>query len=66
MKKGIDISYHQGAIDFSKVKKCGIDFVILRSSYRKTTDTRFFEYVKKCKGGKPSYYRGIPFHLCAQ
>ena len=49
MKKGIDISYHQGAIDFSKVKKCGIDFVILRSSYRKTTDTRFFEYVKKCK-----------------
>ena len=49
MKQGIDISYHQGDIDFSKVKSSGIDFAILRSSYRKTVDPKFFEYVEKCK-----------------
>ena len=52
MIKGIDISYHQGSINFAQVKKAGIDFAILRSSYRKTTDTRFFEYAKKCKSVK--------------
>lgn len=49
MKRGIDISYHQGAIDFSKVKNAGIDFVIARSSYRNTVDKKFHEYVKGCK-----------------
>lgn len=34
MKKGIDISYWQGNIDFSKVAK-NVDFVILREGYRK-------------------------------
>lgn len=48
MKKGIDISYHQGDIDFSKVKSSGIEFVILRSSYRQATDKKFAEYVKGC------------------
>ena len=47
--KGIDISYHQGSVDFAKVKKSGIGYTILRSSYRKTVDSRFFEYVKGCK-----------------
>lgn len=28
--KGIDISEHNGYIDFNKVKQDGIDFVILR------------------------------------
>ena len=49
MKRGIDISYHQGSIDFSKVKKAGIDFVIARSSYRNTVDKKFHEYMKDCK-----------------
>ena len=48
MKKGIDISKHQGTVDFSKVKSSGVEFVILRSSYRQTTDQKFFEYVKGC------------------
>lgn len=46
MKKGIDISYHQGNIDFDKLKTSGIDFAILRSSYRNTMDTKFIEYVR--------------------
>ena len=44
MKKGIDISYWQGNIDFSKVAK-NVDFVILREGYRKTVDPKFMEYV---------------------
>lgn len=46
MKKGIDISYHQGKIDFNKLKTSGIEFAILRSSYRNTMDTRFVEYAR--------------------
>lgn len=49
MTKGIDISYWQGDINFSKVKSSGIDFAILRSSYRKTIDSNFYEYVDGCK-----------------
>lgn len=46
---GIDISYHQGEIDFHEVKKAGVDFAIIREGYRDSTDKRFFEYVKGCK-----------------
>lgn len=49
MKKGIDISYHQGTIDFDLVKKDGIEFVIPRVGYRDKVDIRFFEYVEKSK-----------------
>lgn len=48
MARGIDISKHQGSIDFSKVKQSGIDFVVIRSSYRQTTDIRFLENVRGC------------------
>lgn len=47
--KGIDISYHQGAINAKSVKTSGINFVILREGFRKSVDTRFFEYVKQFK-----------------
>lgn len=32
--RGIDVSYHQGEIDWEKVKKSGIDFAFLRIGYR--------------------------------
>lgn len=48
MKKGIDISYWQGSIDFSKVAK-NVDFIILREGYRKAMDEKFMEYVAGCK-----------------
>lgn len=47
MKKGIDISYYQGDIDFNLLKSNGVEFVIIREGYRKTTDKKFFEYVQK-------------------
>lgn len=49
MKKGIDISYYQGNPDFALVKSNGVEFVILREGYRNSTDSKFFEYVKKAK-----------------
>ena len=42
--KGIDVSVHNGAIDWKKVKAAGIDFAILRAGYGKLAkqkDTRF-------------------------
>ncbi|MBP3323965.1 MAG: glycoside hydrolase family 25 protein [Clostridia bacterium] len=33
-KIGIDVSSHQGEIDWEKVKETGIDFVIIRTGYR--------------------------------
>lgn len=44
--KGIDISYWQGNVDFTKVKNDGIKFLILREGFRQTIDGKFLEYVK--------------------
>lgn len=49
MQKGIDISYWQGNIDFTKVKNSGVEFAILREGYRKSVDSRFLEYASGCK-----------------
>lgn len=46
---GVDVSYHQGVIDWNKVKAAGIDFAIIRMGYRGystgalATDTKFTE-----------------------
>jgi len=43
-KKGIDVSYHQGVIDWNKVKNAGIEFAILRigyGMYDNQKDTKF-------------------------
>jgi GH25 family lysozyme M1 (1,4-beta-N-acetylmuramidase) len=34
IRKGIDLSYHQGNVDWSAVKAAGYEFVILRVAYR--------------------------------
>lgn len=49
MKKGIDISYHQGVIDFNLVKKDGIEFIIPRVGYRDKVDSMFLLYVDGAK-----------------
>lgn len=44
--KGIDVSYHQGTIDWNKVKNAGIDFAMIRAGYGKTTvDKKFIENI---------------------
>ncbi len=55
-KFGIDVSYHQGEIDWQQVKEAGVEFVILRVGYRGygqegklVEDTKFQEYLKGAK-----------------
>ena len=48
--KGIDVSYHNGAVDWEAVKEAGIEFVIMRSSYGlQSKDTMFSQYVAGAK-----------------
>lgn len=54
MIKGIDLSEHNGNVDFTKVKNDGIDFVILRVGWignknNHTLDSKFEEYYKNAK-----------------
>lgn len=49
MKKGIDVSEHNGTIDFAKVKNDGIEFVIIRIGWignknNHTIDKKFEEF----------------------
>lgn len=46
IKLGIDVSYHQGEIDWRKVSACGIEFAIIRAGYGKSTvDKKFIENI---------------------
>lgn len=47
MLRGIDISKHNGVIDWEKVND-QVDFVMIRAGYGKTVDARFKNNVKKC------------------
>ena len=53
VKKGIDVSEHNGKIDWQKVKNDGIDFVIIRCGYgqdMKSQDDKYWEYnVSECE-----------------
>lgn len=45
MRKGIDVSYHNGTVDWQAVKDAGIEFVIVRSSYGlQSKDPMFAEH----------------------
>ena len=35
MTNGIDVSRHQGVIDWNKVKQSGVDFAMIRAGYGK-------------------------------
>lgn len=57
--KGIDVSEHNGKINWKKVKKSGIDFAILRVGYGKDLKKQDDKYFKaNAKGCKKA---GIPF-----
>lgn len=43
--KGCDISYWQGNIDFNKMYKAGIRFVIIRAGFGTTIDKNFVTYI---------------------
>lgn len=43
--EGTDISKHQGAVDFMKMKQMGVKFVIIRAGYGETEDKMFTAYI---------------------
>lgn len=46
IKSGIDVSYHQGTIDWKKVADSGIEFAMIRAGYGKSTvDEKFIENI---------------------
>lgn len=53
----VDVSYHQGSIDWDKVYNSGIYGVILRIGYWNTEDARFAEYINEVKR------LGIPYGI---
>lgn len=52
-KKGVDISEHNGSVDFQALKNAGVQFVIIRlgygSDYVSQDDSRFSENVRKAE-----------------
>ena len=52
--KGIDVSAHNGVINWSAVRAAGVEFAMLRMGYSTTTDKKFKEYHSGAKAA------GIP------
>lgn len=57
MYKGIDVSSHQGKIDWNKVKAAGIQFAILRAGYGKSISQKDSCFEANYSGAKAA---GIP------
>lgn len=53
LKKGIDVSYYQGDIDWEKVKSAGVEFAIIRCGYgmdvKNQDDEKFERNVTECE-----------------
>lgn len=50
--KGVDISQHNGDVDFGKVKSAGIEFVILRAGYGKCISQIDLDFYRNYKNAK--------------
>ena len=65
---GIDVSQHQGSIDWRKVKASGIQFAMLRAGYgANTVDGEFERNARGCMEagiplGSPLASTGFPTH----
>lgn len=44
MIKGIDISAYQGKVDFAKIKRSGIEFVMIRAGWGRSNEDTLFAY----------------------
>lgn len=53
--RGVDVSEHNGAIDWEKVKRAGVGFAMIRAGYGLTADKRFSGNADACSR------LGIPF-----
>ncbi|MGN1167989.1 MAG: GH25 family lysozyme [Lachnospiraceae bacterium] len=60
IQKGIDVSYHNGTIDWKKVKKDGVDFAIIRVAYRGYENGRLVMDSKALENMKNANAAGVP------
>ena len=67
MYLGIDLSYHNGTVNFSQMKKSGIEYVLLRAGYgQNNIDKAFDRYAQACiDHGIPfgAYWFGYPLNI---
>ncbi len=59
--KGIDVSVHNGNIDWQKVKNAGIDFAILRAGFGRLASQKDEHFEQNYSGAKAA---GIPIGAC--
>ena len=50
MKKGIDVSYAQGRIDWARVKKAGVEFAVIRAGFGKKLSQKDKYFEENIKG----------------
>ena len=50
MSFGIDVSKHQGVIDWKKVKADGVEFAILRAGYGREISQKDMQFENNYKG----------------
>ena len=55
--KGIDVSVHNGNIDWNRVKSAGIDFAILRAGYGRVASQKDEKFEANYAGAKAA---GVP------
>ncbi len=60
-KKGIDVSYAQGKIDWEKVKKSGVEFAMIRACYGWDNDEQIDRYFRSNVAGCEA--EGLPYGL---
>ena len=57
--KGIDVSHHQGTVDWKKAKEDGVEFAIIRCGFgmnqTKQDDAQWFNNVKGCEENNMVY-----------
>lgn len=60
VQKGIDVSYHNGRINWEKVKKAGVDFAIIRVCYRGYNNGKLAMDEKALENMKNANAAGVP------
>lgn len=60
---GIDVSKHQGEINWSEVKNSGVEFAMIRTGYRGYTEGGIYEDVQFSNNIKGAYQNGIKVGL---
>lgn len=62
MKKGIDVSKHQGKIDWAKVAKSDIEFAIIRAGYGKFDNQKDERFEENYSGAKKAGLKVGTYH----